>query len=192
MPPQSWQPGCRRIASCQSCCRRTDWQLPGRQPPARVPTCAVPTWAARAVRGRAPALVARNACERAGWRGTRCLAVQLCAIALKYSNALHCGVPLQPNSLHAHSPPLSTVPAKPCGTAAPPARTPTGGRGTRACARRWARLGPQRRALLRSSDPADQPAEHFSISIPLRPWRFYFRNFGPLHFNAGYLCHFLP
>ncbi len=37
---------------------------------------------------------------------------------------------------------LPAVPAARCGTAAPPARTPTGGRaGTAACARRWARRG---------------------------------------------------
>ena len=32
-----------------------------------------------------------------------------------------------------------------CGTAAPPARTPTGGRGTSACARRWRRRGRRRK-----------------------------------------------
>ena len=45
-----------------------------------------------------------------------------------------------------HSLPSHAAPAERCGTAAPPAPTPTGGRGTAACARRWARRGRQRRS----------------------------------------------
>ena len=48
-----------------------------------------------------------------------------------------------------HPPHLNTAlaaPAAQCGTAAPPAPTPTGGRGTAVCAVRWARRGRPRRS----------------------------------------------
>ena len=48
----------------------------------------------------------------------------------------------------ATSPPCTSsvaVPAVRCGTAALPARTPTGGRGTAVCARRWVQRAKQRR-----------------------------------------------
>jgi len=67
------------------------------------------------------------------------LQVACCELGTSFIASVH----LLPSTLLL---PFAAVPAALFGTAALPARTPTGGRGTAACARRWAQRGRRRRS----------------------------------------------
>ena len=123
----------------------------GQQPAGAAPTSAAPTCRQRV--GRRPAREwaacgageSSTACSAMGWRALVGLhaARKPPAVALEmpqkaFSHHPHHLEPFSPPTL----PDLAAAPAERCGTAAPPARTPTGFRaGTGACASCWARSG---------------------------------------------------
>ena len=149
-PPAAWPLRCWPGGAAPRRSLRLHWRWRRRRQRARAPTCAAPTWAARAGRrrGRAPA-----ASGAGGWMmgwGMESVGAEASSSQLKRAASvqhLDCTRSTVPSSQTGPSSlPSLAAPAVPCGTAAPPAPTPTGGRGTAACARRWARRGRRRRS----------------------------------------------
>ena len=108
------------------------------------------------------------------WEGRRastklncCLLWACCAPA---DHSMPCSPAAHLLTTACSAPLLRAAPAARCGTAALPARMPTGGRGTSVCARRWGRRGgrPRRRRrrqrLMRGSRVAEQKGAGWSCS----------------------------